>query len=198
MASRRCRRLLCWGRWGITWRGSLWPSLAPRVCCLANSQPGLGLVSPWPSWCRHCPLQVSYVQQCPPPSVFPAPSFDTAAHGGWYLLILQVGQLWLWQPGTRLSSPFSPVRSDPQLWVFALSPGAPFRMLSTCLYFFLYHKFIILHFKLPLFKLLWVFCPLIKPRPIHTLSVSLLLVNTDILVLVSLLTLYLLSFLPTC
>ena len=101
------------------------------------------------------------------------------------------GPALLWQPGTRLNPPSPPVRSDPQLWVLALSPGAAFRMLSTSLYFFLCHKFVILHIELPLFKLLWVFCPLIKPRPIPTLSVSLLLDNPDILVLVCLLTLHL-------
>lgn len=95
----------------------------------------------------------------PPPAVptslcAPAPSFDTAAQGAWCLLALQGGQLWLWQPGTRRSPPSPPGRSDPQLRVPALSPGAAFRMLSTSLYFFLCHKFVILHIELPLFKLL--------------------------------------------
>lgn len=64
-----------------------------------------------------------------------------------------VGQLCLRQPGKLLSPPFLPVRSDPQLWRFPLSPRAPFGVLSTSLNLFLYHSLILLHIKLPLFNM---------------------------------------------
>lgn len=137
-----------------------WCCSVPAMCLVcANAQPALGLVTtlPWPSWFKHCPLQVSCLQQCPPPC-------PQLWHSCTWRLVpacsAAVGQLWIRQPGRLLSPPFPPVRSDPQWWVLSLSPRAPFRVLSTSLYCFLYHNLFILQIKLPLFKLL---CDFLSP-----------------------------------